>query len=106
MDINERRKQIEDRIAELSAYLRKIGDDLEQPLPADLEDQAIDLEDDEVLQRLSAAHSQELRLLNNALNRIAKGDYGICAKCGEDISQARLDAVPHAVICRNCAASI
>ena len=106
MDINERRKQIKDRIAELSAYLRKIGDDLEQPLPADLEDQAIDLEDDEVLQRLSAAHSQELRLLNNALNRIAKGDYGICAKCGEDISQARLDAVPHAVICRNCAASI
>ena len=106
MDINERRKQIEDRIAELSEYLRKIGDDLEQPLPADLEDQAIDLEDDEVLQRLSAAHSQELRLLNNALNRIAKGDYGICAKCGEDISQARLDAVPHAVICRNCAVSI
>ncbi len=103
MDIKERRKQIEDRMAELSAHLKKIEDDLEQPLPADLEDQAIDLEDDEVLQRLGAAHSQELRLLNNALERIANGTYGICAKCGEDISQARLDAVPHAVICRNCA---
>lgn len=103
MDIADRQKQIEDRIAELSTHLKKIEDDLEQPLPADLEDQAIDLEDDEVLQRLGRAHNQELRLLNDALTRIANGTYGICAKCGEDISQARLDAVPYAVICRNCA---
>ncbi|MFO8127760.1 TraR/DksA family transcriptional regulator [Yoonia sp.] len=105
MDIDDRQKQIEDRIAELSSHLKKIEDDLEQPLPADLEDQAIDLEDDEVLQRLGRAHNRELRLLNDALTRIANGTYGICAKCGEDISQARLDAVPYAVICRDCAPS-
>ena len=104
MNIKERQAQIETRIAELTGQMQKIPDDLDQPLPADLEDQAIDLEDDEVLERLGRANQQELRLLNDALKRIADGTYGICAKCGEDISQARLDAVPYALICRDCAA--
>lgn len=104
MNIKERRDQIETRIAELTGQIKKISDDLDQPLPAHLEDQAIDLEDDEVLERLGQANQQELRLLNDALGRIADGTYGICAKCGEDISQARLDAVPYALICRDCAA--
>ncbi len=104
MNIKERRDQIETRISELTGQIKKISDDLDQPLPAHLEDQAIDLEDDEVLERLGQANQQELRLLNDALGRIADGTYGICAKCGEDISQARLDAVPYALICRDCAA--
>ena len=104
MNIKERRDQIETRIAELTGQIKKISDDLDQPLPAHLEDQAIDLEDDEVLERLGQANQQELRLLNDALGRIADGTYGICAKCGENISQARLDAVPYALICRDCAA--
>lgn len=104
MNLDERKKQIEARVTELTTHLQKIEEDLDQPLPAHLEDQAIDLEDDEVLERLGRANQQELRLLNDALKRIADGSYGICAKCGEDISQARLDAVPYAVLCRNCAA--
>ncbi len=104
MNTADRKAQIEARIAELTAQVQKISDDLDQPLPADLEDQAIDLEDDEVLERLGQANQQELRLLNDALKRIDDGSYGICAKCGEDISQERLDAVPYAMICRNCAA--
>ena len=104
MTLEERKKQIEDRVAELTANLQKIEDELDQPLPAHLEDQAIDLEDDEVLERLGRTQQQELRLLNDALRRIADGTYGVCAKCGDDISQARLDAVPYAMICRDCAA--
>ena len=104
MDISTRTQQIIDRITELTAQMQRIADDLEQPLPADLADQAIDLEDDEVLQGIGRANQQEVRLLNDALKRIARGSYGICQKCGDPISDARLDAVPHAMICRNCAA--
>ncbi|WP_342069518.1 TraR/DksA family transcriptional regulator [Yoonia algicola] len=102
MDIEQRKAKIEERIAELTAQMRKISDDLDEPLPADLEDQAIDLEDDEVLSGLGLSHQKELRLLNGALMRIAGGSYGICAQCGDDISPERLDAVPYAVICRKC----
>ena len=104
MNITERKQQITARIKELTAHMRKISDDLDQPLPADLEDQAIDLEDDEVLSGIGRANLQEARLLNDALKRIADGSYGICLKCGDDISPARLDAVPYAVLCRTCAA--
>ena len=104
MDITERQEQIIARIKELTAQMQKISDDLDQPLPADLEDQAIDLEDDEVLSSLGRANSDEVRLLNEALKRIADGSYGICAKCGDAISPARLDAVPYAMLCRECAA--
>lgn len=104
MDITRRKEHITARIAELTTHMHKISDDLDQPLPADLEDQAIDLEDDEVLSGLGRAHEQEVRLLTDALRRIADGSYGVCQKCGGDISSDRLDAVPYAMVCRNCAA--
>ncbi len=102
MDITKRKMLIAARIKELTAHMQQISDDLDQPLPADLEDQAIDLEDDEVLSSLGRANSQEVRLLNDALKRIADGTYGTCLKCGAPISSERLDAVPYAMICRNC----
>jgi DnaK suppressor protein len=104
MNITERKQKITARIKELTAHMQKISDDLDQPLPADLGDQAIDLEDDEVLSGIGRANQQEVRLLNDALKRIADGSYGICLKCGDCISPARLDAVPYAVLCRTCAA--
>ncbi len=104
MDNAKRTEQITARIKELTVHMQKISDDLDQPLPADLEDQAIDLEDDEVLSGIGRANLQEVRLLNAALTRLGDGSYGICQKCGDDISPARLDAVPYAMICRTCAA--
>lgn len=106
MDITKRKDQITARIKELTDQMQRISRDLDQPLPADLEDQAIDLEDDEVLEGIGRANQQEIRLLNDALNRITQGSYGICLKCGDDISAARLDAVPYAAICRTCAAQL
>ncbi|MBI5867446.1 MAG: TraR/DksA family transcriptional regulator [candidate division Zixibacteria bacterium] len=40
--------------------------------------------------------------LDEALRRIADGSYGKCVTCGQDISVARLEAVPHARLCIAC----
>ncbi|RMD95589.1 MAG: TraR/DksA family transcriptional regulator [Calditrichaeota bacterium] len=40
--------------------------------------------------------------LDQALERIEKGNYGICRECGNPISEKRLEAVPHASMCINC----
>ena len=37
-----------------------------------------------------------------ALNRIETGDYGKCVRCGKDISNERLEALPHVELCINC----
>lgn len=50
---------------------------------------------------LSLEHTLELKLkdVNNALEKIEKGTYGICEKCGGPIEEERLRAVPEARLC-------
>ena len=45
--------------------------------------------------------AQEAR---DALDRIDKGTYGICESCGKRIAKLRLDAIPFARFCVECAA--
>jgi YteA family regulatory protein len=40
--------------------------------------------------------------INEALDKINKGDYGICDFCGEEIGFERLDALPTAKLCIQC----
>jgi len=41
-----------------------------------------------------------------ALERIEAGTYGQCEECGRKIPDARLNALPFAALCVNCAASL
>ena len=58
----------------------------------------------EYISRLPVEHSYELRVqaINEALERIKKGEYGICAKCGSPIPEKRLEAYPEAKFCLKC----
>ncbi|MDG1167620.1 MAG: TraR/DksA family transcriptional regulator [Sulfitobacter sp.] len=103
MNTQRYKKKIQTRLAELQGRLQKVEAALDEPADPDLEDQAIELEDDEVLESVGRAGLKELNLLNAALGRIDKGTYGICTKCGENISDARLDAVLFTMLCRDCA---
>ena len=40
--------------------------------------------------------------VNEALRRLRKGEYGKCHSCGKQIQKARLEAVPHARLCKEC----
>jgi len=49
--------------------------------------------------------TQEGRFLyhiEQAIERIEKGTYGLCQECGQPIGKERLDAVPHARLCITC----
>jgi RNA polymerase-binding transcription factor len=46
--------------------------------------------------------ADELRRIDGALARISEGSYGLCASCGQEIPQARLEAEPTAVRCVQC----
>ena len=103
MDIAHFTKRLEDRRAELLRRLGRIERDLDETPPQDWEDRASEREGDEVLEDLGTAGLAELRMIDAALARVADGSYGICVNCGEDISEERLEAVPHAARCRHCA---
>ncbi len=46
---------------------------------------------------------QRLERLTNALKRIDEGSYGICIRCGKEIPNGRLTAVPESLVCVPCA---
>lgn len=102
--ITQRKAQLETRLADLKARLSDIGTELDSHQSKDWEELATEREGDEVLQDLGNAGKSEMRQIDAALQRIASGDYGYCAKCGTEISEERLDLLPHTPFCRTCAA--
>ena len=44
----------------------------------------------------------ELAAIDAALARVHEGAYGLCLDCGDDITPARLQAVPTALRCMAC----
>lgn len=54
-------------------------------------------------QYLFASREQNyLYHLDLALERIEKGEFGVCVSCGKEIGAARLEAVPHVRLCIDC----
>ena len=89
--------------ADLVKRLEKIEDRLDDPKDPDVEERATEREEDEVLEFQGNAGLKEMEMIRAALARIEADTYGDCLKCGAEISDARLDIVPHAALCRDCA---
>lgn len=100
------RGQLLDMLEELDERLSKISDDVrhvDQPLAQDFSEQAVETENDQVLDELGNVTRDEVEKIKQALLRIDAGTYGICLICGEPIKKERLAAVPYATRCIHCA---
>jgi len=47
-----------------------------------------------------------LRKVDHALDRVKNGVYGSCESCGKSIPIERLDVLPYATLCVECAAKL
>ena len=52
--------------------------------------------------RMLSEEGDVLHLIDDALERLAKGEYGRCQECGEMIPEGRLKVRPYAVFCIKC----
>jgi len=68
----------------------------------DFVDQASDDNEIHVNLKLLQTDAKLLRAIEAAIERIDQGTYGVCTSCGEDISFARLTAVPWTSVCIAC----
>jgi DnaK suppressor protein len=101
-----RRRQLETRRAELRQRSTSVRADLSrkrEPLSADFADQAVQRENDEVLEGIGRSSEQELAQIDRALRRMDAGQYETCVGCGDNIEPARLDVVPYTDRCSRCA---
>ena len=95
----QRRKELNERIHEITRDVRHV----DGALPSDFSEQATERETEEVMDALGAAGRQELSRINRTLARIDRDEYGICAECGEQIPEARLEILPTSEFCVACA---
>ncbi len=104
-----------DFIAKMREVLRRRRDALRKTLHGELSillesnagvgdaaDFASDSDSDEISSQLAAVESRELTSIENALERLHRGEYGTCDACERDIPAARLNAVPYATHCIGC----
>jgi DnaK suppressor protein len=75
-----------------SARMGRVADD----------DQAQISHDEFVSSRMNGLDYHELGLVEEALDRLDAGDYGICLSCEEPIAEKRLRALPWARYCVTC----
>lgn len=113
-EARERRQEVLHRmlLGKRQAIIREIEESLGQSLTEDQQrrlesardvgDQALmDLER-ELGISLMEMRNRRRQSIDEALMRLHEGTYGMCAECGVEISEKRLQAVPFAKLCVEC----
>ena len=75
----------------------------EQAVEKDFAEQVVQGENDDVLHALDDEAKQIVMQIDNALLRIDADTFGQCLKCGTRIADKRLQLVPYAEYCIECA---
>ena len=97
----ERRRALFGQVAQVEDNLRWLDTNIETEMEEEGQEENIA----RLLARLDDRGKAEIDAIDVALRRIASGDYGRCRHCGERIALARLQAVPTAEACVDCAAT-
>ena len=81
-----------------------IGDGYQEMLSTarDEEDQATVSLMAETSLTLLGPKRQELEAIEEALQRLDNGNYGLCEACGQHIEPRRLEIMPETPLCRSC----
>ena len=97
--LTERREVVLERLRSASESL----DQLDRSQPTEPEEEAQELNIARPQVTLDQRSRSELVEIEDALERIERGEYGMCDACGEPIGDGRLLAIPSAVQCVDCA---
>jgi len=108
--MNKKEKQIykkkllekKDSIIKKLSQVYSESKEVEAEIAQDVVDKAESSYTKEFLLSLSDAEQKQLFLIDQALRRIEKCEYGICQMCRQEIGKKRLDAVPWTPYCINC----
>ena len=104
---NELKKMLENRRRELNSAVQGKIRDVRSDNMKDREvlDQGesseVDIQED-IEFALIQMKSETLTKIDAAIRRLEEGTYGDCFECGDEISEARLRALPFAVRCKDC----
>ena len=97
----ERQREILNEVQGKIRDVRAEGSEKDHDVMDPGETSEVDIQED-IEFALIQMKAETLNKINQALTRLEEGAYGNCFECGEEISQARLRALPFAVRCKDC----
>lgn len=104
--MSSRKSELETLRADLKARLSRYEAHQhrrEGALDKDFEEQAVQTQNDEVVNSLESEARSELSQVEHALERMANGQGEECERCGEAIDPRRLQVLPYTTVCVDCA---
>jgi DnaK suppressor protein len=69
---------------------------------ADIADGAVQSYDRQMMMELGEKDLTRLRLVEEAIDKLDEGQYGVCSECKELIPEGRLTIIPFASYCVDC----
>ena len=98
----EQKKTLLDSLADQSEDMKNLVKTVESGDEADV---AADVIDRQLLTSIGTQDAIRLQQIENALDRINQDKYGRCIKCGKEIPAERLEVLPYALMCIQCASA-
>ena len=98
----EQKKTLLDSLADQSEDMKNLVKTVESGDEADV---AADVIDRQLLTSNGTQDAIRLQQIENALDRINQDKYGRCIKCGKEIPEERLEVLPYALMCIQCASA-
>jgi DnaK suppressor protein len=92
------REEIVGEVRQIFESSKEMGQDGIQ----DIGDEAANIYNKQILLSLTESERTRLQEMDEALDRIEAGTYGICEECGEPIGLKRLEVRPVAKYCVPC----
>ncbi len=99
-ELNMFKWELENLKKEILKTIEKVEQSKDEAL--DEIDKASQVIEQETGNLMSNNFSNNLKLIEEALKRIEKKEYGICQQCGKPISIERLEVLPYALYCIKC----
>ncbi len=101
--LNKIKEQLLTRQSEMAMGLsRAASEKVSDGQVQDSGDEALSLTLEKLQDSLQQNEIDEIRLIEEALSRINRGEYGLCIDCDEMISERRLENFPYAARCIVC----
>jgi len=106
MDTTKEKDLLLNRHQKLLDDIEILKETLRGEVDVDVEEGDPDVVEREKSLALLSALEARLAAIEDALKAIERGDYGICERCGKEISAERLEVKPEATLCITCQAEV
>ncbi|MBI3600634.1 MAG: TraR/DksA family transcriptional regulator [Nitrospinae bacterium] len=105
---NDKKKHFKDKLLKIRSELageveknRQYSHEDSGEVP-DINDDAARTYSRSLILQLGEREREQLKEVDESLEMIESGEYGLCVECGEDIPEKRLELIPYAKLCITC----